>query len=386
MPGSIVFRPIEANLTHNTELIGKMDPYVQFILGTHKVRTNVCRKGGKHPMWEESITLPASTEFPTCLVEIKDKDLLKDDRIGSFEIDLREIESQGNIKRWFPIFHRDKPAGEILMEARFSGDQGLGGYGTQGLQSNIAPTMLSGGMMGTSLPQPTLLQSSFPLQTPGVIPTHGSKSLSEQYAEEALLRGIDPLHSHSADLINQQPLPTSFSTLGYQDPSLNPGQVLNKDLPVNKDFTGAGGFVNQGFLPNQGLLPNQGGLIQAGLPTGATVGGTNLSNQMGVPLGVSYNNASLNPLKRQIPTPIQHGQEVPVGTGIGSDYLTNNVTVSSNMGTTGHHVHPLGQQHVFGHGHHHEHGEVVKEGLNPTTWGPKTNPGQETFDRTTGKW
>jgi len=388
MPGSIVFRPIEANLTHNTELIGKMDPYVQFNLGNHKVRTNVCRKGGKHPMWDDSVTLPVSNEFQTCTISIRDKDLLKDDNIGVLDLNLGEIESQGSVKKWFPIFHKGKPAGEFLMEAFFQEDNfGVGNPG-----SYITPAM-TGNMMGSAFPRSGLFESqlnaSVPLQTQGAIPSHGAKSLSEQYAEEALLRGIDPLHSHNPDLLLQQPLPTGTlpgNAGAFQQAPLNPKQLLNKDIPVNQAVGG------QGFLPGQGGLLNQGlntvPLAQSGFAgvVPNLAGGKYVD---GVPLGVSLNNLTSNPytynFKNQTATPIQHGQEVPVGVGIGSDYLTNTV-VASNMGTTGHHVHRQDQQMTFGHGHGHPHGEVIKESLNPTTFGPKTNPGQETYDKNTGKW
>jgi len=433
MPGSIVFRPIEANLTHNTELIGKMDPYVQFILGNHKVRTNVCRKGGKHPCWDDSVTIPASAEFGACLVEIKDKDILKDDRIGACEIDLREIESQGSIKRWFPVFHKDKPAGEILMEACYSGDN-FANQGFQSMNAGLAqPGFATGGIAGYAMPLQTqgtaptmgtmsvgeqyaeqallrgvtggLIQpggfatggfagSGFALQQQAMTPTLGSKSLAEQYAEEALLRGVDPLHSHSAELNYQpQPCPHLAGDLQAAPPLVNPGQLANKDIPINNQGALPLGTVplqQSGFgIGNVPLQQSGFGIVNAPLQqSGFGIGNVPPNLSHGVPLGGgSFNNQTNNPntpwnLKNQVATPIQHDQTVPVGVGIGSDYLTNNVTIAPNMGTAGHHAHVHDHQKVFGHGHHApETGTVFKEGINPTTFGPKTNPQMDTYDR-----
>jgi len=127
MPGTFVFRPIEANLTHNTEWIGRMDPYCAFIVGNKRINSQICKKGGKHPHWNDSITIPVANESKL-MVELMDKDkITHDDHIGSFMIDLQEIEAQGTISRWYPLYHKNKPAGEILLEAAFEGGAPLTG-------------------------------------------------------------------------------------------------------------------------------------------------------------------------------------------------------------------------------------------------------------------
>ncbi len=62
MPGSITFKPIEAHLTHDTELITKMDPYCVFLVGNKAFNSEVSKKGGKHPQWTDAITVPISNE------------------------------------------------------------------------------------------------------------------------------------------------------------------------------------------------------------------------------------------------------------------------------------------------------------------------------------
>ena len=155
MPGTVVFKPIEANITHNTELIGKMDPYCLFHVGNQKIKGQVCRKGGKHPQWEDSITIPITNQ-PTCVVDLKDKDIIHDDKIGTFEVDLREVETQGRLKKWYPLFYKEKPAGEILIEAIYAGDSTAGI--SQGVPSTN--TAIVSDVMPTTVKQETYVSNT----------------------------------------------------------------------------------------------------------------------------------------------------------------------------------------------------------------------------------
>jgi len=121
MPGSITFRPIEANLTHNTDILTKMNPYCAFIIGEKRINGEICKHGGKHPHWNDAVTIPYNNE-PKIMVEVMDKDrITKDDHIGSFMIDVPELQAQGKSSKWYPLFYKNKPAGEILMEASMEG-------------------------------------------------------------------------------------------------------------------------------------------------------------------------------------------------------------------------------------------------------------------------
>jgi len=131
MPGTFVFRPLEANLTHNTDLLTKMNPYCSFILGNERIKGQICKKGGKHPHWNDSITVPATNEG-LLVMELLDHDrITKDDSIGACTIDLSEVQSRGQVSKWYPLTHKNKPAGEILLEVVFQGDA----YGQTGLTS-----------------------------------------------------------------------------------------------------------------------------------------------------------------------------------------------------------------------------------------------------------
>ena len=125
MPGTIVFRPLEANLTDNSKLFERRKSFCSFTMGDQKVKGDICEEGGNHPFWNDSVTIQvADTEKPTCLVELKDQDTKSSNTsIGSLKLNLEEIESSKQVKRWYPIYDHDKPIGELLLEATYQTEQ-----------------------------------------------------------------------------------------------------------------------------------------------------------------------------------------------------------------------------------------------------------------------
>jgi len=122
LSGTLVFKPLEAKLTHDTEVLGKMDPYVQVLVGDKKAHGKVCNDGGKHPKWNDSISVQRAFE-PICYLEVKDKDTFsKDDIIGVGQIDLNQIAPNKVSAKWYPLFFKQKPAGEVLIEIIFTPD------------------------------------------------------------------------------------------------------------------------------------------------------------------------------------------------------------------------------------------------------------------------
>ena len=130
MPGSFVFRPIEANLKHNTNWIEKMAPYCVFYVENRRIAGQICKKGGKHPTWTDVITVPFTNQaHVTAQVMDRDK-FTKDDAVGTFSIDLKEVEALGRVSKWYPIVYKNKAAGQIFIETSFQGNnqqQRLGG-------------------------------------------------------------------------------------------------------------------------------------------------------------------------------------------------------------------------------------------------------------------
>ncbi len=139
MSGTLVFKPIEAKLTHDTDLFTKMNPYLQLNLGEKKVPGEVSVHGGKHPKWESSITIHRNYE-KICFIEVKDKErFLSDEIIGIGQIDLEALKEGDNPPQWYALYYKHKPAGEILIETKWTPYHLPHGHGHHSHHHNIHP-------------------------------------------------------------------------------------------------------------------------------------------------------------------------------------------------------------------------------------------------------
>lgn len=73
MSGTLTCKPLEAKLLRDTELIGKMDPFVKFKLGKQEAKTKADDEAGLTPKWNDKITF-RRTDEAILKVEIWDKD------------------------------------------------------------------------------------------------------------------------------------------------------------------------------------------------------------------------------------------------------------------------------------------------------------------------
>jgi len=103
-----------------------MNPYCTFVVGEKRFNSEICKHGGKLPHWNDAVTVPFTNES-NITVELMDKDrITKDDHIGTFTIDLPGLRSQGQSSKWYPLYYKNKPAGEILIEANVQNDDLFG--------------------------------------------------------------------------------------------------------------------------------------------------------------------------------------------------------------------------------------------------------------------
>jgi len=159
MPGTIIIKPLKANLIHENEFFGTLNPYCSISLGTQQVSSQVCRNSGKEPQWSDSLMIKRGYE-PSCTLQIKDKEWFKsDDTVGTAEIDIQEVESQGRVNKWYKIYKNNEPAGEVLLEAVFSADT-PGIYKQTSYQQNYAQSDAYSSDYGRSLYPPGVYSPS----------------------------------------------------------------------------------------------------------------------------------------------------------------------------------------------------------------------------------
>jgi len=266
MPGTIVFRPIEATLTKDTDWLGKMDPFCMFVIGEQRIKGMPCKHGGTHPQWTDVLPLPFHNE-PTAILELRYRDRLTvDDTLGTCLIDLNEIRQVGKVNKWYPIFYRNTPSGEVLIEATY-----------EPLQSNIIsqPVIPQQNLVS----QPVIEKVTQVTTTETVIAPTTTSTTYVQGQGSAPIQSAFPSHlpggSWSANSFSSHPLGTTelVSGVGYTGQGLlqqgqggqgfvpghgGPGLLLQgQELSHGQGITGAqpgvqgSGFTGQG---NQGQL------------------------------------------------------------------------------------------------------------------------------------
>lgn len=120
MPGTFIFRPLQANLIHDRENVGQMDPFCKIKLGHHSAKTSVAKSEGKHPHWEDVLKLKQKHGETTCRLTMKDYDRLsRNDFIGDVTINLKPVELKGQVREWYLLYDHDRLAGEVFIEISY---------------------------------------------------------------------------------------------------------------------------------------------------------------------------------------------------------------------------------------------------------------------------
>ncbi len=128
MPGTLIVKPQNARLTHDTEFIIRMDPYCVIKIGSQTQSTAVCESGGKNPNWGIiSLSFHLTSEDVVDVV-VWDKDLIsKNDLVAQGSLSLQSIISSGiNPLLTIPLFYKGKSAGEIYILFEWYDDLALG--------------------------------------------------------------------------------------------------------------------------------------------------------------------------------------------------------------------------------------------------------------------
>ncbi|KAJ2746218.1 hypothetical protein GGI20_001498 [Coemansia sp. BCRC 34301] len=103
-------------------VFGRQNPAVELSLGTSKKRTQVDKKGGANPEWNDHVIFTVAglgkTQLLVRAVEVETSVSAKD--IGSCVIDLVRIFEEEEVDGWYALKFRDKPAGDVYLEFTFT--------------------------------------------------------------------------------------------------------------------------------------------------------------------------------------------------------------------------------------------------------------------------
>ncbi|KAJ1992547.1 hypothetical protein GGI25_000048 [Coemansia spiralis] len=101
---------------------GRGDSRVELTLGTSKKQTQVDKKGGAAPQWNDRISFTVSglgkSQLHVVAVELDGT--ISQRTIGTCVIDLTEIFEEEELDEWYSLSYNDKPAGDLYLEFTFT--------------------------------------------------------------------------------------------------------------------------------------------------------------------------------------------------------------------------------------------------------------------------
>ncbi|KAJ2681633.1 hypothetical protein GGH99_005107, partial [Coemansia sp. RSA 1285] len=101
---------------------GRGDSRVDLTLGMSKKQTQVDKKGGSSPEWNDRIHFAVGglgkTQMHVCAVEMDSS--ISHKTIGACVIDLTEVFEDEEVDGWYSLTRHDKPAGDIYLEFTFT--------------------------------------------------------------------------------------------------------------------------------------------------------------------------------------------------------------------------------------------------------------------------
>jgi len=231
--GNLIIRPLEANIIHNTEFLGKMSPYLKCILGNESKCTDIAKKAHKKPTWNTELVFRYHGE-QSLRVELWDKDKIsKDDLIGYGTFDLSERVRMGQFLGDIPLFYKDKDAGFLRLSMNFFEDgspynpfssQQLAKQPTQ--QYSLAQSMPGSTVMGTNVVESTFMpsQTNFSTQRNSYqgnmepIIHHETTRLYEQ-----------PIYIHQRPVIHEK-------TVIIEKPIITEKTIIETEYPIIKEI------------------------------------------------------------------------------------------------------------------------------------------------------
>lgn len=124
--GTLIVKPLMAKLTHNTELIGRMDPYIRVSASTNYQDTEICHNGHKTPSWSSKLGFRVGVH-DVITFEVWNKNRFrKDSLIGTGSTSTNNLLGKHeHINKWIPLSYLNGIAGELLLDLEFFPDGGF---------------------------------------------------------------------------------------------------------------------------------------------------------------------------------------------------------------------------------------------------------------------
>ena len=102
--GPLHIKIVEATLTRDTEMVGKMDPYVELKIGGVLVhKTAVLEGAGKSPQWNEECDFEVTDMNAEVYFKVSDEDYGEDDVVGEGSCTLADLCQENGTDQFYDI-------------------------------------------------------------------------------------------------------------------------------------------------------------------------------------------------------------------------------------------------------------------------------------------
>jgi len=113
---------VEAVLHKDTEFFGKMDPYFKIFFRNFEMTSKINYQGGKSPKWNETFQIHVKNKQEVIRFEVYDEEKNRDDiMVGERELKMENFIDEAHKNKWFTLFYKGKPKGEIHIKCDFMG-------------------------------------------------------------------------------------------------------------------------------------------------------------------------------------------------------------------------------------------------------------------------
>jgi len=120
MPGTIIFKPIEAKFNDNPANIDKVDPFCKFKIGFHSGSSIAARPIEGNVKWSDYVTVPRKHDETYATFKVKDSGILGLGKtLGEGKVDLELVLANKKIVQWFDIYDKDEVSGQVLLEVEY---------------------------------------------------------------------------------------------------------------------------------------------------------------------------------------------------------------------------------------------------------------------------
>ena len=120
--GTLRFSVAQAELIRDTEMMGKMDPFVEVRVAGQEYKSEVCKNGGKKPEWSDSFEIRVmNLESDQIEITINDQDMFSVDHVGSVTYQVSSFcVSTEEHNNWYYIGYKGEIAGRIRIVSQWT--------------------------------------------------------------------------------------------------------------------------------------------------------------------------------------------------------------------------------------------------------------------------